>query len=269
MKGLMQRSLTALLFGAVVIGSIWLGPITFILLFFMVTLLCLWEFFKLVATEFSWREGIGIVLGVMPFVWEASHHFSIIPLEPSLLIWLLFFSTFAAILLIRHPGKVISDTAYWALGTAYLGLPFYFLLKIAFLNGTYRPELIFGVILLVWANDTGAYLVGSRVGKRKLFPSVSPNKTWEGTIGGIVLAVLAGWGVYALGWFDSLQDGVILGLIVGIIGTIGDLVESALKRNFDVKDSGSILPGHGGALDRFDSFIFLLPFAAAYLILFS
>ncbi|MBK8490492.1 MAG: phosphatidate cytidylyltransferase [Saprospirales bacterium] len=267
MNTLMQRSLTALLFGIVMIGGIWIGSITFGLLFLAVAFMCLWEFFHLVSPTFSWREGAGISLGLLPFAWELAFQLSIVPWQPNLLAWLLLFSLLTALILILHPDKVFQQTAHSTLATAYLGLPFYFLLKIAFLNGAYHPELVFGILLLTWANDTGAYFVGSRFGKRKLFPSVSPKKTWEGTIGGVLFAILAGWGIYGLGWFDSLQDGLVLGAIVGITGTVGDLVESSLKRSFQVKDSGSILPGHGGVLDRFDSFVFLLPWVAGYLLL--
>lgn len=267
MKGLARRSLTAVLFGAVVIGSILAGEVSFSLLFLLVAFLCLRELFQLVSPEFSWPEGMGITLGLLPFLWEVARHFISIPWPPDLLVWLLAFSLFSAVLLIVHPQKIYPLIAWWALGTIYIGLPFVFLWKIAFMSGEYRFGPVFGLLLLTWANDTGAYLVGSRIGKRKLFASVSPNKTWEGTLGGIALAVLAGWSIHAIGWFETLQDGLILGLIAGVIGTMGDLVESALKRHFQVKDTGSLLPGHGGALDRFDSFIFLLPWAAGYLLL--
>ncbi|MCB9285454.1 MAG: phosphatidate cytidylyltransferase [Lewinellaceae bacterium] len=266
MSGLMQRSLTALVFGIVMIGGVWAGPITFGLLFLVVSFLCLWEFFQLVSPGFTWREGAGIALALLPFLWEGAHHYFAFPWPPNLLVWLLLFSLIIVLTLIFNPEKVFLHTAHCTLSTAYLGLPFYFLLKIAFLNGDYHPGLIFGIILLTWANDTGAYFVGSRFGKRKLFPSVSPKKTWEGTIGGVIFTILAGWGIYGLGWFDSLQDGLVLGAIVGVTGTLGDLVESSLKRSFQVKDSGSILPGHGGVLDRFDSFVFLLPWVAGYLL---
>ena len=265
MNGFARRSLTAALFGAVVIGCILAGPIPFGLLFLVVAFLCLWEFFHLVSLEFSWPEAAGIALGLLPFLWQGLGHFFSLPWHPDLLVWLLLFSLLSAALLIVHPQKLFPLSAWWALGTVYIGLPFFFLLKIAFIGGEYHFGPVFGLLLLTWANDTGAYLVGSRIGKRKLFASVSPKKTWEGTLGGIAFAVLAGWGIYAIGWFDTLQDGLALGLIVGVFGTIGDLVESALKRHFQVKDTGTLLPGHGGVLDRFDSFIFLLPFASGYL----
>jgi phosphatidate cytidylyltransferase len=119
-----------------------------------------------------------------------------------------------------------------------------------------------GFIWLIWTNDTGAYLVGSKWGKTKLFPIVSPNKTWEGTLGGIALAVFVGEVLGrimpALRWTPGFA--ATLGVLAGAGGTIGDLVESQLKRELGVKDSGTLLPGHGGILDRFDSLWYTAPF---------
>ena len=125
---------------------------------------------------------------------------------------------------------------------------------------------IFGVLLLIWSNDTGAYLVGSQLGRHKLMPRISPKKTWEGFVGGVIIAQLIGWAISTYIKDFSLQDWLIIAGITSVFGTMGDLVESMLKRSFDVKDSGSLLPGHGGFLDRFDAFIFLLPFVAAYML---
>ena len=119
---------------------------------------------------------------------------------------------------------------------------------------------------MTWANDVGAYFVGSKFGKTKLFPRISPKKTWEGSFGGVMMTFLTGWLLSLYIIELNLKDWLILALIVSIFGSIGDLVESMLKRSVGVKDSGTILPGHGGFLDRFDAFIFLLPFAACYLL---
>lgn len=146
------------------------------------------------------------------------------------------------------------------LGFIYIGIPMQFLLWL-------KPAVVMSILLMVWLNDTMAYIVGSQIGRRKLFPSISPNKTWEGTLGGVLAAILTGvvchysWEAADL----SLQDGIALGLIVGVFGNLGDLVESMLKRSVEVKDSGSLLPGHGGFLDRFDAFLFVLPFVMVYL----
>lgn len=119
---------------------------------------------------------------------------------------------------------------------------------------------LLGVIFIIWSGDSFAYLVGSWIGKTKLFPSVSPNKTWEGTIGGGVFALITGFLYFYFKEINSASYWMILGVVIYIFGSLGDLVESSIKRFFNVKDSGNILPGHGGFFDRFDSFIFIWPF---------
>jgi len=130
-------------------------------------------------------------------------------------------------------------------------------------NGVFSPGVVIGFFTLIWANDTGAYLAGITFGRHKLFERISPKKTWEGFIGGIILAAVSGW--LLSGWFGVVNDmqWVAIALIVSVFGTYGDLVESMLKRSVGVKDSGGILPGHGGFLDRFDSALFAFP--AVYL----
>ncbi|MEO1438184.1 MAG: phosphatidate cytidylyltransferase, partial [Bacteroidota bacterium] len=118
---------------------------------------------------------------------------------------------------------------------------------------------------LIWANDTFAYLLGSWIGKTKLLPRVSPKKTWEGTLSGVFVTLLASWLYYLLFGHLELEQWLVIGGIIAVLGTIGDLIESMLKRSFEAKDSGGLLPGHGGFLDRFDSFIFVIPFVWVYL----
>ena len=123
----------------------------------------------------------------------------------------------------------------------------------------FSPGIVIGFFLLIWANDTGAYLTGMSFGRTKLFERISPKKTWEGFIGGMIIAALVAWFLSCwLGVVDNLHW-VIISLIVSIAGTYGDLIESMLKRSSGVKDSGTILPGHGGFLDRFDSAIISFP----------
>ena len=129
-------------------------------------------------------------------------------------------------------------------------------------------DIIFGIMVLIWVNDTMAYITGSLLGKKKLIENISPNKTITGTLGGIVFCIVAS--VIISKYFShrySLVDWIAIGTIVAVFGTIGDLAESLLKRTAGVKDSGRIMPGHGGLLDRFDSFIFVIPFVFLYLCL--
>ncbi|RZJ52969.1 MAG: phosphatidate cytidylyltransferase [Flavobacterium sp.] len=158
----------------------------------------------------------------------------------------------------------ISSKYLYLLG--YITLPFIFIIKISFGTNNYNPKIIIGLFVLIWTNDTFAYLVGKSIGKHKLFERVSPKKTIEGFLGGVVFAALAG---FLISKFYiqpkpafsnmSILIWTIIAVIVSIFGTIGDLIESKFKRIAGVKDSGSIMPGHGGILDRLDSVIFVAP----------
>jgi phosphatidate cytidylyltransferase len=148
----------------------------------------------------------------------------------------------------------------------YIILPFVFITKIPFGEKGYNPKIIISIFILIWTNDTFAYIVGKSIGKRKLFERVSPKKTIEGFVGGMVFAVLASYLISRF-YFDpkeyylkkSILIWITIALIVSVFGTIGDLIESKFKRIAGVKDSGAIMPGHGGVLDRLDSVIFVAP----------
>jgi phosphatidate cytidylyltransferase len=159
----------------------------------------------------------------------------------------------------------ISSKYLYLLG--YIILPFIFITKISFGVVDYNPKIIIGLFILIWTNDTFAYIIGKSIGKNKLFEKISPKKTIEGFFGGIFFAILAGYliskyYIKAIPQFSdkSILIWTIIAVIVGVIGTIGDLIESKFKRIAGVKDSGKIMPGHGGILDRLDSVIFVAPF---------
>ena len=161
--------------------------------------------------------------------------------------------------------KISTSSKYLYL-LGYIILPFIFITKISFGVNDYNPKIIIGLFILIWTNDTFAYIVGKSIGRTKLFERISPKKTIEGFLGGILFAVLAGYLIskYYIKANTQFSDRSILiwttiAVIVGVIGTIGDLIESKFKRIAGVKDSGSIMPGHGGILDRLDSAIFVAP----------
>jgi phosphatidate cytidylyltransferase len=133
-------------------------------------------------------------------------------------------------------------------------------MKIPFVDGGYNPKIIIGIFILIWTNDTFAYIVGKSLGKHKLLERISPKKTIEGFIGGLVFTMLASYLLSCFFTFFSASTWIITGIFVGLFGTIGDLIESKFKRSAGVKDSGKIMPGHGGILDRLDSVIFVVPF---------
>ena len=142
----------------------------------------------------------------------------------------------------------------------YILLPFIFIVKISFGIKDYNPKIIIGLFILIWTNDTFAYLVGKSIGKHKLLERISPKKTIEGFIGGLVFTMIGSYLLSMYFTFFSPMVWICTGLIVGFFGTIGDLIESKFKRSAGVKDSGKIMPGHGGILDRLDSVIFAIPF---------
>ena len=275
MKGLMQRVITAIFFVIVMLGGLYGGRYSFVSLFALITGLCLWEYLTITLDRGQRRDRlrkiIGLVLGLTPFILVSLLKLELLDspskfvLVSSLLSFPLIFLGFIYELFAgsKHPFE---NVGHIILGMVYIGTPFALLDFIAFDGEFFRANTIFGILLLTWANDTAAYLVGSQIGKTPLFPRISPKKTWEGSIGGATITILLGLVLGYLFVEQRVVDWFVLAIIVVIFGSIGDLVESMLKRSYQVKDSGSILPGHGGILDRFDAFIFVIPFATAYLL---
>lgn len=275
MKGLLKRLATAIFFVLVMLGGLYAGRYSFVLLFGIITALCLWEFYRLVLSRRNradlGRLFIGLALGLSPSVATTIVQLQLVQEVESFIILsaLLFFPfVFMAFIyeLYTRSTQPFTNIAFLMLGVVYIGIPFALLDFIAFDGDYFYANTVFGLLLLTWTNDTAAYVVGSRIGKHPLFPRISPKKTWEGSVGGWLITLLVAWllslfidDLSALHWLG-------LGLIVAVFGSFGDLVESMLKRSVAIKDSGHLLPGHGGMLDRFDAFIFLLPYATAYLL---
>jgi phosphatidate cytidylyltransferase len=155
----------------------------------------------------------------------------------------------------------------------YIILIFYLISSMVFLtliptySGSFRPELIVGVFVLIWTNDTFAYIVGKNFGKNKLYKQISPNKTIEGFIGGLIFSCIAGYFIYYFTHYLNFQSWLGMAIILSVFGTLGDLIQSKFKRQAGVKDSGKLMPGHGGLFDRLDSIIFSSPFVYAYLLI--
>ncbi len=268
-----QRVISAIFFVIAMLGGVFGGATTFRLLFLGITAGCLWEFtglmFRPEGNHLRFRRVAGTVLGCLPFVVMGGNTFDsfgegqwwvyriiISPVMPILVIFLLFI-----VELFLESRQPFANMGHYVLGLMYLGLPFAVLLSVSHWQGEYTPLRVLGLLLLTWTNDTMAYVVGSQIGKTPFFTRISPNKTWEGTLGGMVFTFLLA-GLFSK-WMPvfTWSEWMCLAAVVAVFGTLGDLVESMLKRSMQVKDSGSILPGHGGFLDRFDSFIFVMPFA--------
>jgi phosphatidate cytidylyltransferase len=269
----LQRLSTAFVFVLVILAGLFLGEWSFILLFGAVLFLCLFEYYTLVAPKDiwkdRWRRYSGIAWGLIPFGWGLCMVYGLQLPGKQIALGILLYMTsllgwFFIPELFSRRSQRFSQAALGLTGLIYIALPFGCLPLLAYQAGEYQPYQIFGILLLVWANDSGAYLTGIRWGKRLILPLISPKKTWEGWGGGTVLTLLVGW--LLSGWLTewTLQDGLVIATLVALWGPLGDLVESMLKREFEAKDSGKILPGHGGVLDRFDAFLFSLPPVALY-----
>lgn len=159
--------------------------------------------------------------------------------------------------------RPIQNIAYTFMGIFYIAVPFsilnFIITPIDADPQRYMPEVLIGLFIIIWSNDSGAFATGSILGKTKMLERVSPKKTWEGAIGGAFFALIASFLLYHYFDFMNLWQAIILALLCVVSGTIGDLTESLIKRSFNVKDSGTLLPGHGGLLDRFDSLLFAAP----------
>jgi len=270
------RILTAIVFVTVMLGGLYGGLYPFVALFVLITALCLWEFIgmTLVAqnpTNIRHYKVAGTIMGVLPVVITGIYKLGI-PADPFIflkkatilsipLVFLIFIRE-----LFADTKEPFTNLAHLFLGIFYIGLPMSMLVLVGIEGDTYLPNTVFGILLLTWANDSGAYLIGSKIGKTPLFPRISPNKTWEGSIGGAVTTMIAGFLLSLIFKEQPTFNWLVIAALTAVFGSIGDLIESMLKRSKGVKDSGSFLPGHGGFLDRFDAFIFVVPFVAAFLL---
>ncbi|MEJ6981208.1 phosphatidate cytidylyltransferase [Pedobacter sp. P351] len=259
------RAITGFFFVIVMLGSLLLGQYTFALFFIVLSLLCLVEFYRLVKTEtIRPHRSLGVLLaGTL-----------ITPLVLNFLfndyLYLIFLTVPAAIAiciveLFRNKEHPFINLAFTYFGILFIIIPFCFFTAMAFMGNTFNFHFPLAFMLMLWANDTGAYIFGVSFGKHKLFERHSPKKTWEGFFGGLATGLLAAY-IIGTQFHDlTLVQWFIVSAIVGIAGTFGDLFESMLKRSISIKDSGSLLPGHGGLLDRFDGLLFAAPLVFIYL----
>ncbi|MBQ6209011.1 MAG: phosphatidate cytidylyltransferase [Prevotella sp.] len=278
-RNLITRSISGVIFLAIMIVGMIFRPDAFIFLFTLITGMTLWEYTGLVNNieDVTVNRLISTIAGMYLFLAVAGIRTGMVDnfivFVPYILsIVYLFISE-----LYTGNKNAINDWAYTMLGQMYIALPFALINILAFEvspDGTTRhfdKLLPLSVFIFLWTNDTGAYCSGSLLGKHKLFPRISPGKSWEGSIGGGILVLIVaaiigsiannGDSTHAL----SIAEWMGLGLVVVFFGTWGDLVESLFKRTLGIKDSGNIMPGHGGMLDRFDSSLMAIPAAVIYL----
>ena len=261
------RALSGIVYIALLLGATLYHPISFIALFGIFMFIAITEFCKLA----NLNKIVPLLMGL------AGYTIFCFLIDTTLYTNLLLNigALFMAFMLLEElfekgPSAPKDKTAKLARLTGYVILPFLLIIRLPFLvQGTYSPYIIIGSFILIWTNDTFAYIVGKAIGRHKLFERISPKKTIEGFLGGMVFALI---GAYILSRFENFINPVFsssliwmgAAIILVIFGTLGDLVESQLKRKAGVKDSGNIMPGHGGILDRLDSIIFAIPFLFFY-----
>ena len=273
-SNLVTRTITGVLFVAIMVCG-FLRPEAMIFLFALITGMAIWEYCGLVndIEGVSVNRFISTVAGVYFFIaiaaWRSGIVTNFVIFVPYLLTVIYLF---ASELYLKNENPV-HDWAYTMLSQMFIALPLSMINILAFdvqSDGFVHYDMMIPLMLFVflWVNDSGAYCSGSLFGRHKLFPRISPGKTWEGSIGGgilvLIVAVVVGY-LLGDGHALSIPMWMGLGLVVVVFGTLGDLVESLFKRTLGIKDSGNILPGHGGILDRFDSSLMAIPAAVVYI----
>lgn len=264
MSNIVVRTITGAVFITVILFPLfWMKEATAVVLALFMYMAVI-EFYQL----FTRNEGSGLswelssTFALVVFSVITGIIFDVLPDITRLLLVPLIF-VFFLIEFWRNKGKPVKNIAVSLMGIIYVVIPF--LLMIDFHAADYSkfPELA-GMFILIWINDTFAYLFGSYMGKHKLIERISPNKTWEGTIGGIIFTVIGGLLVGFIFDEQRIIFWTLSSMVIAPIAVLGDLIESMIKRSQNVKDSGKLLPGHGGILDRFDAAIFTIPFFVAW-----
>ncbi|KWW11050.1 MULTISPECIES: phosphatidate cytidylyltransferase [Peribacillus] len=255
-----QRIITAVVVAAIFIPLVILGEIPFLLTVYLLASIGLYELMKMKNLRVFSFEAIlsHLLLWVLLLPEQYSAFLADIDYD-KVQIFLIGVLLFLLYTVVSKNRFTFDDAGFLVISILYLGVGFYYLFETRDSAGL---GLIYILLTLftIWATDSGAYFIGKAIGKRKLWPEISPNKTVEGFIGGVFSAMIVGVLFYAFSSLDyTLFQLLLISLVIGVFGQLGDLVQSAYKRHYGVKDSGKILPGHGGILDRLDSLIFILP----------
>ena len=264
MKELLRRLITGALYVILLLSAIFLSSDAFDFLFMVFGLACLYEYKRLVHLR-----GYYVFIAYLGLWWAYIYLIQDRVLINILMMLTLTVNVALLFYLFSKTRKLHFTHQKFLTGLFYIGGGCIFLTMIPYKDNAFAKYLIMGIFILIWVNDSFAYLVGKSVGRTKLCPSISPKKTVEGSLGGLVFTLLA---AYFLARFEPIlttSQWITLAAVIVLTGSLGDLLESKLKRHAGVKDSGAILPGHGGMLDRLDSLIFAAPFAYLTLNIFS
>ncbi len=271
MKNLLKRSLTGVVYVAVILTGTIAHPVIFAAVFLALMILTQFEFYKLVENAgYCPQKILPLVLAGLLFVTCYLAARKIIPYQ----FCLLFFPFLVVILLaevLRKKPGTLQNSSITSGGFIYVAVPFSMLNFIVFPGfpegNRFYPWVLVGLFLIIWANDTVAYLGGTLLGKHKMCEKISPKKSWEGLITGAVFAIIMGTLNAVMFQSLSITGWIVTAILTVVSGTFGDLFESKIKRELDIKDSGRILPGHGGFLDRFDSLLFVVPVVYVWLLI--
>ncbi len=253
MSSIVTRGITGFFFVMIIVLAVVFGNPYMYGLFGVTAIFMLYEFYNLFNnTKYKPSTYIGIFIGVLFY---ALTYYD----APLLLYILLVFLTFPVLALVelfKNNPTPFQNISITITGILYIIFPFIILTLLRASTNDYW--LVLSIFIMTWTSDTFAYLIGRKLGKHKLFERISPNKSWEGFIGGLLFSIVAG---FLIAYFTehSIIKFMAYGLLIGLFGTLGDLIESMLKRSLKIKDSGNILPGHGGLLDRFDALLLVIP----------
>jgi phosphatidate cytidylyltransferase len=280
LSNFLRRSFTALWIVVFILGGFWLHPISFFITGFILLAGTQYEYYLMIRnTGVQPQMASGIVTGLTAYTLSTLIASGLLSIN-YFLILIPMMSAIMVIELYRKQEKPFDSLAHSFFSVLYTAVPFSMFPFAAFSrkgidsilpHGTvvFSPGLIIGFFILIWAFDSGAYLIGMSIGKHRLMERISPKKSWEGFFGGMIIAAIVAW-IFS-GWLGIIdrKGWIMVSVIISIAGTYGDLVESMLKRSIGVKDSGTIMPGHGGFLDRFDSVIISFPLVYLYISLFG
>ena len=269
MKNLVVRTFSGIVFVLLLLGSLLLGKYTFAVVFLFIAVGSLREFYNLLKeSAITPLRIVGYTAGILFFLISFFIRSGLLPGQ-------FYFLLFPVLLLFpiselyKKSGKALENTAVGLWGFLYTAVPFGLSSFLVFDQyGNYSPWLLIALLILIWAYDSGAYLFGISFGKHRLFERISPKKSWEGALGGTAVSVAASFVLQGFVTEIGFVHWIIITLLTVIISTFGDLSESMFKRQFGLKDSGGIIPGHGGLLDRFDSLLFAIPVFVCYIEIF-